>query len=1044
MKKIFSFLCLMCLFFISAGAQQTVFVQGHPRKMSAEDARRVLKVKTETYKFDASKVRYFVGEGSNTSYLIIDWRDAKGAQKLVWGYRYDGEDKTGEAMLRAVAKSDPRFYLLIMGGTQYGSAIGGLGFDLNGNKNIALNKASGESAETVEVDEDGCAYTSDYDFDDYSPADATDHWRSGWYKGYWSYWVADNPDDELGYSGLGATGRKLTNGSVDCWIYSPIGDDDTVQPEADYYTYLRPGVGITLPSAMTVKLSDKGVKVPYVLGLGENTYNKPTWSNYNENLDFDENVVDYVMSNDADGIFGDLTFKGHTGTVLLVSNLWLGEVYRDTCKLTVIAPEKPITSLAWQKAEVEAKMDDKVENPLTIEPEDRTWSGIVYESSDTKVATIDWKGNVRVRSNSGTATITAQSSFNPSVKATYTITVKNSKPVTEIKPVEGDEITMHVRDIHPKPEVTVLPEDATNKDVDYKIEDTEIASFYQKNIVAHKAGETKIIVSAKDGSGVTAEIKLIVKDQDRTPYDGYQDGTFILNEAWFGHENADMNFITADGQLMYRVYERENPNHAFGCTASDGVIYGGNMYVVSKQAKDGGDLSTTADGRLVVLDAKTLKKKAGFEKVGEGDGRSVVGVSPTKAYIGTTGGVYTFDAERLEVGHLIEGTQGESLYSGQIGGMLKGGNYVFVLQQDKGVHVINPETDMIVETIGYEDIQGIAQTPDGNVWLASADSLVSINPVTLEKTGVVILPNSCGPTCSWGAYRPTPFCASRTKNVLYWNGGADVTNYGSAFYRWETDKDISEAKAILSLDTLAAADADEKQISYGTIRYDDRTDELIVMATQSGWGANYEHNWIHFVDGETGAVKRTIVPAKYYWFQMLPIFPDKYAPEFADVDENMNLDVKDEPLTIDFEGKVTDKDNLVCNIVTALVDEGDRSVADVSFEDGKLTITPVAKGTSTIKLSAESNGVVTEQEVKIVVSETSGIGQVSANRAIKVEGGHLVVNGYDGWSFSLYNMAGQLVGTFTSASAGNVNVVNGTYIVKGHKGNETVSAKVAL
>ena len=91
---------------------------------------------------DFGMIEYWVGEGENEAALVVKWDDGKGGNKnLVWGYYWDDEeDGTGEAMLRAVAKEDPRFYMLVYGNTQYGAAIGGMGYDLNGNGNIALVK----------------------------------------------------------------------------------------------------------------------------------------------------------------------------------------------------------------------------------------------------------------------------------------------------------------------------------------------------------------------------------------------------------------------------------------------------------------------------------------------------------------------------------------------------------------------------------------------------------------------------------------------------------------------------------------------------------------------------------------------------------------------------------------------------------------------------------------------------------------------------------------------------------------------------------------
>lgn len=835
---------------------------------------------------------------------------------------------------------------------------------------------------------------------------------------------------------LGIAGASARQTISSCRVASSATVDD--------YMYLNSETGLTIPAEYTVKISDSDGVIPVVLNLNGGTQNYAvSWTIQNEEGKSDRSVISRITSTKekSDGV---VTFTGKTGVVYLTASVRIdNKSYKsETCKVTVVAPEKPVTALAYANATVTAEINSACENALTMEPADATFTGVTYTSSNTEAATVDANGNVKTSTKPGTATITAQSTYNPEVTASFDVVVTNSKPVTEITVEGGSVIEMEERDILPKPVVTVLPEDANYKEVTYSIENEEVATFYQNNIVAHKKGETNIIIEAADGSGVKATVKLVVKEQDRTPYEGYQDGTFILNEAWFGHENGDMNFITSDGDVMYRVYERENPGQAYGATSCSATIYGGKMYVMSKQNKDGGDLSTEGGGRLVVMDAKTLKKIAGFETIAGGDGRSVVGVNPGKVYLGTTAGVVTFDVDGMTVGDVIPGTSGGSSYNGQIGDMLKAGNYVFALQQNKGVHVINTETDTLVTTLEDSQVQGIAQTPDGNVWIASTNALTCVNPETLITLQTLELPAGIKIACSWGAWRPTPFCASRTKNVLYWNVSGGWDN-GKDFYRYEVGSDINGIEPFFTVDGLTGTDESKAQTVYGTVRYDDRTDELIVMTTQSGWGTNYEHNWIHFVNGTTGELKKTINLKQYYWFQALPIFPDKYAPEFVEVQSEVEMRPTDEPVIIDLTDKVTDKDNLVCNITTTVVDAGDPAVADVGFDGFSLKITPVAEGTTTIKLAAESNGVVTEHNITVIVDTNVGIGRVDAADGISVEGGKLVIKGYDGWVFSLYNTAGQLVRTF-SAKTGDIRVAKGAYIVEGRRGTDSVSKKVVL
>ena len=205
-KLYFLFLMLLCATFSFA----QVSVQGIPRNLGKSH----FVAKSVSSTVDFSKINFWVGTGSNESALVISWGDGKGGDKnLVWGYRWN-DAATGADMLMAVAAADPRFYLLMNSGTQYGSAFGGYGFDLNGNGDIQLVTGNGTFDLT-----DGAYDCGNYTFDDFSSNDPEDHWAAGWYKGYWSYNVAEKSNPEFEYSNVGASGRELSDGSVDGWSF---------------------------------------------------------------------------------------------------------------------------------------------------------------------------------------------------------------------------------------------------------------------------------------------------------------------------------------------------------------------------------------------------------------------------------------------------------------------------------------------------------------------------------------------------------------------------------------------------------------------------------------------------------------------------------------------------------------------------------------------------------------------------------------------------------------------------------------------------------
>ena len=37
----------------------------------------------------------------------------------------------------------------------------------------------------------------------------------------------------------------------------------------------------------------------------------------------------------------------------------------------------------------------------------------------------------------------------------------------------------------------------------------------------------------------------------------YSDGVFIVNEDWYGHQNSTVNFLTNQGEWIYRAFQKE-------------------------------------------------------------------------------------------------------------------------------------------------------------------------------------------------------------------------------------------------------------------------------------------------------------------------------------------------------------------------------------------------------------------------------------------------------------------------------------------------------
>lgn len=222
MKKIFTSIVLALCISVSVLAQTTTInVQGQQHKVNAAVAARIQKAAKAVAStgIDFSKIERWAGEGDCKAALAIKWADGQNDGKtLVWGYRWkSSEKKTGEDLIRAVAKADPAFYVLARSGTSFGTTFGGFGYDIDGNRNIIVTTPKNNEV----YPRNGIVYVSSYVFDNCSATDITnDAWNSGWNKGFWSYNVADKAEDALGFSGTGASGRVLTDGCVDAWVFS--------------------------------------------------------------------------------------------------------------------------------------------------------------------------------------------------------------------------------------------------------------------------------------------------------------------------------------------------------------------------------------------------------------------------------------------------------------------------------------------------------------------------------------------------------------------------------------------------------------------------------------------------------------------------------------------------------------------------------------------------------------------------------------------------------------------------------------------------------
>lgn len=437
-------------------------------------------------------------------------------------------------------------------------------------------------------------------------------------------------------------------------------------------------------------------------------------------------------------------------------------------------------------------------------------------------------------------------------------------------------------------------------------------------------------------------------------------GYFMVNEEWFGHTNGSVNFVSNDGKINYRVYSDVNENKAFGATTQYGTIYGDKFYFVSKQAADGGDTHYTPGGRLVVADALTMKKIAGFDNIGGGDGRSFIGVDEKTGYIGASNSIFIFDIANMKVGSLIAGTGGGSQYLGQIGNMIRTSQYVFAVKQSAGILVIDPKTNTVVKTITGV-FNSVTQAKDGSVWGIQDQKLINIDAKTFATTEYAI------PTTkyqgSWGAWNAGSFTYSNKENALYWNNGANSYVSGVKIVKF----DIATKTFNENFATIPGQTGTYKQILYGAgLRIDPVSGNLIVNTTESGFGAHYQKNWVHTYD-TTGQLIDTKTLNDYYWFPAMTVFPDNAAPVVNAILPSQVSVLS--PTIIDLKTVVSDEDNISAAIVKTIKSNSDENIvlAEINANE-ELVLTPKNAGTATVVVSFNSNGKVVEKSILVNTS----------------------------------------------------------------------------
>lgn len=180
--------------------------------------------------FTLSKIENWTGDGVNRSVLGIQWVTGEellnpaddDVHFLTWGYRWKaGTRQTGMDMLKAIAKNDPRLFVVLAGDN-----VAGLGYDGDGDGKF---QAGNSQTSFCQDDFKDGIYEIQVDADGITTKEG-DYWLGGKNQSYASYWLGKGNvipmEKNFSYSNLYLVNRDLSDYSWDVWTHSPFDDSE--------------------------------------------------------------------------------------------------------------------------------------------------------------------------------------------------------------------------------------------------------------------------------------------------------------------------------------------------------------------------------------------------------------------------------------------------------------------------------------------------------------------------------------------------------------------------------------------------------------------------------------------------------------------------------------------------------------------------------------------------------------------------------------------------------------------------------------------------
>ncbi|MDN5285601.1 MAG: hypothetical protein JWR38_1875 [Mucilaginibacter sp.] len=346
-----------------------------------------------------------------------------------------------------------------------------------------------------------------------------------------------------------------------------------------------------------------------------------------------------------------------------------------------------------------------------------------------------------------------------------------------------------------------------------------------------------------------ATVSSCKKDHKETiaPPGKYENGFFVVNEGSYLSVSGSVSFYDyTKGTLTDSIFTTENLGKTFDPNTSTlefGTVYNHKLYLLSK-----------VGGPLVVADDNSLKETGRIAAAATNDFRAFVGVDSNNGLVSTSSGIYPLNLQTVTLGTKISGV------SGEVGDLIKAGNYIFALSKSSGVVVLKTSDYSVVSTATIAGmVVGFARTPDGAIWAAGGTQLVRIDPATL-KAQTITVPFTVNDR--WGAWHAGSITASTTENAVYLaNNNGLYDSGGTDIYKYTSGTSVPSTPFI----TLPTG----KSLYGAGIAYSAKLNQLIVNAVNSDYSVGTD---LYFYNATSGAIIKDVASTKKSYYPAMSVF----------------------------------------------------------------------------------------------------------------------------------------------------------------------------